>query len=197
MCFGGIEGYMPSRPYISLVNCDPGNAGYTQHPALQLEHEPGHEKYGGYSFLVDKASGKCLGLAEGVRERGALLELQDCLVSSRSGKAGHGQEGEGGSAWHQQFLYTPETGEIKVRAPNAAGAGAGVGAEEGGGEEMCLTAGWPFLTGVAFRSPHQGTMSLVVMNEAAKDTKITLVDTVKGTSWFGINGRSIQTIVYG
>jgi hypothetical protein len=192
MCFGGIDGYMPSRPYISLVNCDPGNAGYAQHPALQLQHEQGqgHGKRGGYSFLVDKASGKCLGLAEGVQEGGALLELQDCLVSSRSGKAGHGQEGEGGSAWHQQFKYTPETGEIKVRAPNAA-----AGAEEG--EEMCLTAGWPFLSAVAFQSPHQGTMTLVVMNEAAQDTKITLVDTVKGTSWFGINGRSIQTIVYG
>ena len=37
---------------------------------------------------------------------------------------------------------------------------------------------------------------VVLMNEASEDTKVILEDTVKGSVWFGINARSLQTVVY-
>merc|ERR1712146_178992 len=104
--------------------------------------------------------------AEGVREAGALLELQECIKSSTLHQKGLPRD-------HQQFVYDAKTGEIKLSTF--------VG-------DMCLTSGWPFLTGVAFESDDEGTVTVVVMNEASQDTKITLTDSVKGTGWFGING---------
>ena len=83
---------------------------------------------------------------------------------------------------HQQFHYNAKTGEIQLSTAFAG--------------EMCLTSGWPLLTGVAFESEDERGVTVVVMNEASQDTKITLTDSIKGTGWFGINGRSIQTIMY-
>lgn len=169
LCFGGTTGWMPDRPYISLVNCDPNDNAYDSHPPLEFVVDQHH------NFLVEKGSGRCLGLAEGVRESGALLELQECVVSStRRLKNAPSRD-------HQQFVYDAKTGEIKVSTFTG---------------EMCLTSGWPFLTGVAFESEDERTATVVVMNEASQDTKITLTDSVKGTGWFGINGRSMQTITY-
>lgn len=173
LCFGGTKGWMPDRPYISLVNCDPEDPAYEEHRPLEFVVDQHHR------FLVEKESGKCLGLAEGVREAGALLELQKCIVATNSR-----HESKGGSMErdHQQFHYNAKTGEIQLSTAFAG--------------EMCLTSGWPLLTGVAFESEDERSVAVVVMNEASQDTKITLTDSVKGTGWFGINGRSIQTIMY-
>lgn len=173
LCFGGTKGWMPDRPYISLVNCDPNDPTYEDHMPLEFVVDQHHR------FLVEMSSGKCLGLAEGVREAGALLELQECIVMTNSR---HESKEEGTQRDHQQFHHDAETGEIKLSTGFAG--------------EMCLTSGWPFLTGVAFESEDLGTATVVVMNEASQDTKITLTDSVKGTGWFGINGRSMQTIIY-
>jgi hypothetical protein len=62
--------------------------------------------------------------------------------------------------------------------------------------DMCMTAGWPFLTAVAFHDPADDSVSVVVMNESNDPTAIMLSDTFRGDVWFGIPERSIQTIVY-
>ena len=88
------------------------------------------------------------------------------------------------SPQHQLFKFVASTGEVKLNS------------DSGFKESMCLTAGWPFLTGAAFQDKDKSKVIVVVMNEAAQDTKITLQDSKKGTGWFGISGRSMQTIMY-
>jgi len=62
---------------------------------------------------------------------------------------------------------------------------------------LCLTAGWPMLTGAAFTDPSTGKVAAVLLNEAEVDVDVVLRDAVKGDVTFGINGQSMQTIVYG
>ena len=61
--------------------------------------------------------------------------------------------------------------------------------------DMCITAGWPMLTSAAFKDPGGRTV-VVLLNEATVSTEIVLKDTVKGAMKFGINSRSMQTIIY-
>ena len=60
----------------------------------------------------------------------------------------------------------------------------------------CLTAGWPFLTGASFIDNVESTIT-VLMNESPLDSEVILHDGIRDQQvLFGINGRSIQTIVY-
>lgn len=61
--------------------------------------------------------------------------------------------------------------------------------------DMCVTAGWPMLTSAAFKDP-EGQTVVVLLNEATVSTEIILKDSVKGSMKFGINSRSMQTIIY-
>lgn len=129
--------------------------------------------------LVDKESGLCVSIADGVREEGALLQLEKCVVQiSQMSRAGAEDQ-------HQLFDVNKYTGEIQSRSVQ--------GSIHGG---LCLTAGWPFLTTVAFKA--EGNTVVVVMNEAAVPTSILLADTNKHIKPFGfaIDARAIQTIVY-
>jgi hypothetical protein len=80
----------------------------------------------------------------------------------------------------QRFVVDPKTGEVKAEV----------------GDDLCLTAGWPFLSGIAVTDGVDST-SIVVMNEAPVDTEVVLHDAVRDQfALLGINARSIQTIVY-
>ena len=148
------------RPYLHVVVCDAKPAkGYSQPLRLARLASSG--------MWLDEVSGKCLGLAGGVSEPGALLELQPCASSLSAYKD------------HQQFYFDANTGEVRV--------GAGLG--------LCLTVGWPFLTGAAFRDPNKKTV-VVLLNEADADTKVILADADKGEAWFPVPAKAIQTIVY-
>jgi Glycosyl hydrolase family 30 beta sandwich domain len=60
---------------------------------------------------------------------------------------------------------------------------------------LCVTAGWPMLTGSAFVTP-AGKKVVLIMNEAVMDSDIILQDNNLGNVKFGINGNSMQTMVY-
>ena len=120
--------------------------------------------------IRDKVTGLCVSLKGDVREPGALLELTECTPSSRI-------------AAHQVFAYNTTTGLIT--APRVLH-----------DDELCVTAGWPFLTAVAFKTPNEKT-AVVVMNEASADTSIALFDAARSEYLgFAIHGRAIQTITY-
>ena len=119
--------------------------------------------------LQDKVTGLCVSLKGDVREPGALLELIEC--SPRSSAVPD----------YQVFAHNTTTGLITVPKVHS---------------DLCLTAGWPFLTAVAFKTPGEMT-AVVVMNEASVATSIALFDAARSEYLgFAINGRSIQTITY-
>ena len=192
LCIGeGVEGWEGGgRPYLKIVICD-----------LKLQNalsfratEEGQ--------LIDKKSGKCLSFVEDVREPGALLELADCEIvpinptsmsvsSSISGSVDNNNEVGAGidnnnratgpmlASAHQLFDLA-RSGELI--STNVLG--------------LCVTAGWPMLTGAAFKDPTNGKISAILLNEAMVDTNVVLRDSVRGDVTFGINERSMQTIVY-
>lgn len=151
-----ISGGDASRPYLHAVICEKG-----QYPALKVA------RIASSGLWIDENSGKCLALAGGVSEPGALLELAPC-ASSHTVKD------------HQQFTLDITTGEIKVQSSKG---------------PLCLTAGWPFLTGVAFQDPKGKTVA-IVMNEADASTRIILSDKDKGVAWLGMPPKSIQTLMF-
>jgi hypothetical protein len=116
--------------------------------------------------LVDKNTGKCVQLAADVREPGALLNLGICRSKPD------------GTAVDEQTFELLGTGEIKSKV-----------------QDMCLTAGWPMLSGAAFKDP-TGQIVSVIMNEASIDSSITISDKSKGDLHIGINARAIQTVIY-
>ena len=67
-------------------------------------------------------------------------------------------------------------------------------------EELCMTAGWPFLNAVAFRTADSTPKTVIVVtNEAPAATSILLSDasaTRKGPLGFIIDARSMETVVY-
>jgi len=117
--------------------------------------------------LIDHESGFCLSLAGEVREPGALLNLQPCHIQDNK-------------AQDYQIFNLKNTGEIISTVMDS---------------ELCLTAGWPMLTATSFKDP-QNRVVVVIMNEATVDTEIILKDSRKGDMKFGINSRSMQTIIY-
>eukprot|EP00607_Mallomonas_marina_P010362 CAMPEP_0182421362 /NCGR_PEP_ID=MMETSP1167-20130531/6724_1 /TAXON_ID=2988 /ORGANISM="Mallomonas Sp, Strain CCMP3275" /LENGTH=661 /DNA_ID=CAMNT_0024598421 /DNA_START=178 /DNA_END=2163 /DNA_ORIENTATION=- len=78
----------------------------------------------------------------------------------------------------QIWSFNQSTGEIKSSSSG-----------------LCLTSGWPFLTGAGFIDKSSQTV-LIVMNEAPVDTPLVIEDPLHGVFYSGINARSIQTIVY-
>ncbi len=98
------------------------------------------------------------------------------------------------------------TGLFSSPSSHAAGGG-------GRGSDLCLTAGWPLLTGVAFSVPlprqgqqGQQQVTVVLMNEADTALTVTLYDSGNGGGddgstqgqvlSFDIAGRAIQSLVY-
>lgn len=155
------------RPYLHVVVCDAKPVkGYSQPLKITRLGSTPQGKAGSGDMWLDEVSGKCLGLAGGVSEPGALLELQPCATSLSAFKD------------HQQFVFDANTGEVRV-----------------GGAGLCLTVGWPFLTGAAFRDPYQKTV-IVLLNEADADTKVVLTDKEKGDVWFPVPAKGIQTVVF-
>lgn len=62
-------------------------------------------------------------------------------------------------------------------------------------DSYCITAGWPYLSSVAFLSPNQQTI-VTVINEYPTDTYVLLKDKNRGSMWTALNGKSIQTITF-
>jgi hypothetical protein len=116
--------------------------------------------------LQDVASGQCISLADGVSEPGALLQLVSCDYSKKS------------IPLAQIFTASIATGELKAKSA-----------------DLCVTAGWPMLYAVAFENVEKNNV-VVIMNEAEIHTEILLQDFTHGDMRFGINGRSMQTLVY-
>eukprot|EP01034_Spumella_vulgaris_P023431 gene23431-29649_t len=98
--------------------------------------------------LVEDGTGLCVGLAGDVLESGALLSLDSCASPSPQ---------------KQSFLADKQTGEIRL-----------AGFDSSGLNSMCWTAGWPFLSSVAFVNP-EGQTVLVVMNEGSTKIEISIV----------------------
>jgi hypothetical protein len=152
-----------NRPYLHVVVCNAKPVeGYAQPLRLTRLSSSG--------LWLDEVSGRCLGLAGGVNEPGALLELQPCAGSGSPAKA------------QQQLVFDAESGEVRL--------GGG-----GGRPQLCLTVGWPMLTGAAFLDTHKRTV-VVLLNEADAETKVVISDSVKGDSWLGMSPKSIMTVVY-
>jgi len=189
------------RLYLNVVQCDG-----SQNPMV-VHYDPvtGH--------LQDKRTNKCVSLADGSREAGALLLLQDCLSSVSSALKAADTE-------HQKWVFKAQTKEVTILK-----------------SELCLTVGWPLLTAVAFQRPTEpirvdvrdqdartntiplsagaaagagtdagssgatgedtgGVVVIVLLNEASVETAVVLHDTDKGSAWFGISGKAMQTIMY-
>lgn len=156
------------RPYLTLVNC-PMNS-FTNKDALSLVVLSNGQ-------IIDATSGHCVTLADGVREAGALIILAPCIDSF-----GGTSSAEFDLKKHQLFKYDSSTGEIHAAID----------------EELCLTAGTPFFTGISFEVPDQpDQITSIVMNEAPISTRVMIFDTdqeIQAT--FELPPRSIQTIVF-
>jgi glucosylceramidase len=187
------------RLYLNVVQCDG-----SQNPMV-VHYDPvtGH--------LQDKRTNKCVSLADGSTEAGALLLLQDCLSSVSSALKAADTE-------HQKWVFNAKTKEVTILK-----------------SELCLTVGWPLLTAVAFQRPTEpvdvrnqdartntiplsagaaagagtdagssgatgeetgGVVVIVLLNEASVETAVVLHDSDKGSAWFGISGKAMQTIMY-
>lgn len=129
--------------------------------------------------VVDLDSGLCLSLAADIRDPGALLDLTPCIPADRS-------------ADHQLFALS-RAGEIRSLAPGI------------GPDGLCMTAGWPFLTAVAFNTPEEvegdgGATAVVLMNEAPAATTLVLHRTSAQGQEEGLEiavpRRSILTVLF-
>ena len=131
-----------------------------------------------FEFLLsgkirDIKSGLCLETV-GNNDIGGLLKLSSCSNIGTSQK-----EKEIGINNSQIFTYNEITGEILSF------------------NNLCMTAGWPFLTATAFINELTNKISVIIMNEADIETEIILYDNKRNEEIkFGISERSIQTIVY-
>lgn len=126
--------------------------------------------------IIDIDTGNCFTVAGDNNEVGSLLELTTCSVSPVSPS--------------QLFRVDSSTGEISIGNGNA-------------DNRLCLTAGWPFLNAVAFTTPKDDTV-VVVMNESPTATVLSLTDTQQGEGdqrgkamlTFAIRSRAVQTVIY-
>lgn len=137
--------------------------------------------------ILESSSGLCVSFIGDVREPGALLELATCeTVAQPSGS--DASESEAillRAADHQLFALSAATGEVTTPKVD---------------RSLCLTAGWPFLTAVAFKAPSTehgkaGSTSVVVMNEASATSPL-VVSNKMGYLGLSIAARAIQTIVF-
>eukprot|EP00605_Chrysophyceae_sp_TOSAG23-4_P000227 GSChrysophyteH1.ASY1.ANO1.264.1 assembled CDS len=133
--------------------------------------------------LVDKATSMCITLADGVKENGALLVLQKCLSSTKRDQ---------GDLEAQAWVYDHRNGELTALGRDSSSKKTSNSRNR---HELCITAGWPMLTGVAFEVSSR-KIALVLLNEADAGTQVVLQDSKQGSVWFGISGRSMQTVLY-
>lgn len=104
-----------------------------------------------------------------------------CVVLSRGATASGAllelancEEGDISQHWN----FDAKTGELRAAANN-----------------MCVTAGWPYLSSVAFTTPETRTV-LVLMNEAPTDIYVDVLDSELGTMRTAITAHSMETILY-
>lgn len=163
--------------WSKLVNLCLAGHGKRRREYLQLQECPEYTikddvltlNFNSNDQIVELTTGLCVEVANGLSVPGGLLKLSTCLDSASS------------KYIDQLFTFNVVTGEIVTKA------GAG----------LCLTAGWPFLTGFAFQNPVKTETVIVVMNEANTSTNIILNDKKENKNLrFGINERAIQTIIY-
>jgi len=248
-----------TRPFLKLVQCtgagDETKAHRTsiqkelgQHVAeedsrpLHISFSPFDEKKNKekkhellHGQLVNKATSMCITLADGVKENGALLVLQKCLSSTKRDQ---------GDLEAQAWVYDHRNGELTALGRDSSSKKTSNSRNR---HELCITAGWPMLTGVAFEVPprrlsakeieeieerskgpeadiagssktkkHRNSgptdeerveaellgevssrkIALVLLNEADAGTQVVLQDSKQGSVWFGISGRSMQTVLY-
>jgi hypothetical protein len=79
----------------------------------------------------------------------------------------------------QQWAFDAETGELTSPATG-----------------LCMTAGWPYLSSIAFVTPDTKKTVLVLMNEAPADTYVDISDSVRGKMRTAITAHSIETVIY-
>jgi hypothetical protein len=192
-----------SREYLRLTDCsasavdanknrtpdypNPIKLSFIKETALANDNKNGH-----YT-LKDEMTGKCVTVADGVQEAGALLTLEGCQDENNINN-----NNEKNNYHSQQFYINDATGEITVSFRN----------KEQKKDELCLTAGWPFLTGVTVQLPAEeeqkngpavegGSIVTVIMNEAHIATTLNVIDLEKDKMFsLEIPGRAMQTIVY-
>lgn len=152
---------------------EPGaGPGEGEHPSSLVDDEVESDPDG---VDPDDQPSLCLGVLNGSVEDGAVLTLSPCVTP--------GEAGSGAQQWN--FLEDDGPGPVVMPAT-----------------EQCMTAGWPFFTGVAVRmSPesslrYKGDYAVVLLNEAEEPVEFDLsfpeemfrVRTI-------IAPRSIQTIL--
>lgn len=141
------------------------------------------EKSSAPEVLADTDPAICLTALDDSVENGAVITLRPCV-----GDDGDNAGGDGSGA--QAFVFE-EWGE-------ESGAGAVTAAKTG----QCLTAGWPFFTGVAFkmngelRERYGNDYAVVLLNEAEEAVEFDLSFPDEGFSLSAsITPRSMQTIL--
>jgi hypothetical protein len=187
-----------NRNYLRLADCsmdlsstDPQAASKAEFPnLLKLDYVKGR-KWGADDVdqtfhLVDQLTGQCVTVADGVMEAGGLFSLEPCRYAEASDD----------SVSFQEFFVNEATGEITMSFREE------TKSNKKNDASSCVTAGWPFLTGVAVQMGQdehgkEGQIAIVVMNEASLPTSINVVD-LEMEKMFSLDipGRSMQTVVY-
>ena len=201
-----------NRPFLNLVFCSGNDTG------TAINHEPLRFSPLKTGQLKEKSSGLCAGLANGVAESGALLSLQPCSRADPSGDVPESQHfflepstGELFSSIHSGFNLGDRNEEVNMCVTGGwpfLSAAAFVQPAPPRSADLALPRAPPLTV-------------VVILNEADIDTHIILTDAVKasvangegsggessrqgpttatssaGELWFGISGRSIQTLTY-
>jgi hypothetical protein len=175
------------RPFLRVRICD--NSTDAEYSALSFSLVPINEGSSestpsGYSLVqfqlnTDNAvPSQCLevqSIASGFI--GGLMVLSECDSTSRK------------QGWFYRIFESQDPQSLNQMSDVIS---ATAGKNEG---NLCLTAGWPFLTATAFSTP-DGNTAVIVMNESPQTSFFSLIDQQSGTLVSGINGRSIQTIIY-
>ena len=167
------EGKMVSL-CVAAGSDSPGNRPYVHltdcesSDVLHLGGQLQSEGDGGEHLLMlqEEGTGLCLTLQADMEAWGMLLRMEECAPSDP----------------HQTFRLTP-FGELKPLATVVES------------QDFCLTAGWPFLSAVAFQTP-QDEIVVVVMNEAPVGTSMNLVDEAGLELDLDVPAHAIQSIVY-
>jgi hypothetical protein len=215
-----------NREYLKLVDCTNINASHAA-PALQFESAA----MGGLLRVVNTS--QCVALAAQVREPGALLQLTECktevVVSDNESNKNNNVDIEQVDRTDQLFTLDGATGELLVLEHYRSGmstltdklqqssqqqsppSSSSSSSSSDGESALCVTAGWPFLTAIAFSRPAEDTgcdawrntsTAVVVMNEAPLSTSLVLEHISEdgteeaGLLMFAIDASSIQTILY-
>lgn len=136
--------------------------------------------------LVDDETGMCITMADGVMEEAALMYLAPCISVKNKAEITPNKLEKGHSSDINSQVFSVDTKTGEILALNV--------------DNLCMTAGWPFLSAVAFRHEKNGQEETVavVLNEANTATSILLFDSAKDSKpmAFAIEGKSMQTIVY-